>query len=406
LRDLVAAAKARGIGIILDGVFGHHKGGVVPSPSGLVPAVSTNPADYEGTIAGYPGAVVDYRAPQSRAFFSEVARYWIDNFGIAGWRLDQAYQVPNADWKAIRADVEAASARAGVSGLMIAEIWRNAEQIGRIYGEPEGTGAGPALTSAFDFPARYALVQSLAVEESGASSAPTAINAFWSMGAHQSYPAHAMPAFMLGNHDLVRFGDLIERAGHGGPNTDQYWARHRMAATFMAAYSGPVTIYYGEEVGQELAGFAAKESDGCAARNRCDDHVARGAATIPGLTAPVSSFDPRAIALRDTYGRLMRLRDTVPALASGSRTHLFSDASAYFDLKHQGTTCAVLAMNTGTSARTVELAPGAVPTTLSRAPGLAAAKVAAGDVALSQRGGNLVFEMPGLSASIVTFTCS
>ncbi|MCU0881110.1 MAG: alpha-amylase family glycosyl hydrolase [Hyphomonadaceae bacterium] len=402
LRDLVAAARARGIDIILDGVFGHTKGGVVPSPSGLVPAVSTNPADYEGPIAGYPGAVVDYRAPQTRAFFREVATYWMDNFGIAGWRLDQAYQVPNADWRAIRADVEAAAGRIGTNGIMIAEIWRNASDIGKIYGDADGA----ALASAFDFPTRYALVQALAVEESGARAGASALNAFWSMGAHQTYPVHAMPAMMLGNHDLVRFGDLIERAGYGGPDTDQYWARHRMAATFLAAWSGPVTIYYGDEVGQELQGFAAKEGEGCASRNRCDDHVARAAARIPDVTAPASTFDPRALALRDTFGRLMALRDTVPALATGSRTHLFSDATAYLDLKYQGGTCAVLAMNTGTGARRIELTQAAIPASLSRAPGFDSATVRSGDAAVTRSGASLVFDMPGLSASIVTFGCS
>jgi cyclomaltodextrinase / maltogenic alpha-amylase / neopullulanase len=406
LRDLVAGARARGIDIILDGVFGHTKGAVVASPGGRVPAVSTNPADYEGPVAGYPGAVVDYRAPQTRAFFSEVATYWIDRFGIAGWRLDQAYQVPNADWRAIRADVEAAAARAGsrsaASGIMIAEIWRSAEEIGRIYGD----ATGAALTSAFDFPTRYALVQALAVEESGARAGADALNAFWSMGAHRTYPAHAMPAMMLGNHDLVRFGDLIERAGYGGPDTDQYWARHRMAATFLAAWSGPVTIYYGDEVGQELPGFAARQGEGCSARNRCDDHVARAGGRIPDVTAPATTFDPRALALRDTFGRLMRLRDTIPALATGSRTHLYSDATAYLDLKHQGGTCAVLAMNTGTGSRRMILSTGAIPAAVSGAPAYEAAVLQSGDAVVSRSGTSLVVDMPGLSASIVTFGCS
>jgi cyclomaltodextrinase / maltogenic alpha-amylase / neopullulanase len=402
LRDLVAAARARGIGIILDGVFGHHKGGVIASPSGLVPAVSTNPADYEGALAGYPGGVVDYRKPETRAFFSEVARYWIDQFGIVGWRLDQAYQVPNADWRAIKANVDAAAARAGVSGVMIAEIWRDKDEIGKIYAD----ASGPALDSAFDFPTRYGLVQALAVEESGARAGASVINAGWAMGAHQGYPANAMPVMMLGNHDLVRFGDLVERGGFGGPDTDQYWRRHVMAATFQAAWSGPVTIYYGEEVGQELAGFAARETTGCSSRNRCDDHVGREAARIPGLTAPASSFDRRARALKDAYGQLMGLRTRVPALATGSRTHLFSDATAYLDLKHQDGTCAVLAMNTGNETRRIELRPQAIPTAISRSPGFGAAILLAGDARLSLAGEALTVEMPGLSASIMSFACT
>jgi hypothetical protein len=91
---------------------------------------------------------------------------------------------------------------------MIAEIWRDKDEIGKIYAD----ASGPALDSAFDFPTRYGLVQALAVEESGARAGASVINAGWAMGAHQGYPANAMPVMMLGNHDLVRFGDLVSSA--------------------------------------------------------------------------------------------------------------------------------------------------------------------------------------------------
>ena len=35
----------------------------------------------------------------------------------------------------------------------------------------------------------------------------------------ENYPDHAMPNLMLGNHDLVRFGDLLGRATSMGRTT-------------------------------------------------------------------------------------------------------------------------------------------------------------------------------------------
>ena len=43
-RRLVDAAHALGLYVFFDGVFGHHKGDVIPSPTGRVPAVAANAA--------------------------------------------------------------------------------------------------------------------------------------------------------------------------------------------------------------------------------------------------------------------------------------------------------------------------------------------------------------------------
>lgn len=66
-------------------------------------------------------------------------------------------------------------------------------------------------------------MQTLAVEESGRGRMP-ASNLAVGYATHASYPPHAVPNLMLSNHDLVRFGDLVERAGFGGPDTEQYVA--------------------------------------------------------------------------------------------------------------------------------------------------------------------------------------
>lgn len=334
-KTLVDEAHKRGLYVFFDGVFGHHKQGLIkPSPSGLLPAGGNNPVDY----------------PASLAFYKEVAIYWIEQLHIDGWRLDQAYQVPLADWVQIRQAVEQASQRVtyinadGVAvnplGYMVAEVWKGESDIARqAYGEAQT----PALCSAFDFPMRYRIVETLAVNESGVGGkgAQWLNNGFTT---HDQYPVHAQPNLMLGNHDLVRFGDLLQRGGLAQPNDVDYWLRHKAAFAFQAAYTGPITLYYGEEIGDQVDDFAAKEDNQtCAIRGVCDDHVARSSAKIDGVNA---TLDANQMDLKDYVASLLALRAKHPALYQGSRTHLLADETRYADLKQSGDDRVLFLLNT------------------------------------------------------------
>lgn len=312
-RELVDTAHSLGLYVLFDGVFGHHKGDVPPSPGGHRPAG--------------PAKQVDY--PASLGFYREVATYWIDELGIDGWRLDQAYQVPPEAWQEIRGAVEAtcrarraAGEQWGVLGYMVAEIWDGEQAISP---QAYGSEAAPALYSAFDFPLRYRLVQTLAAEESG-QRRPDAATLAEGYRTHAAYPPHAIPNLMLTNHDLVRFGDLIERAGLPGKDHPDYWKRHRCAFSFMAANSGPLTIYYGDEYGEEVPGFADRVSERCWEIQRCDDHVSRTNGRIDG-------FGEEEQALQAYLRSLMLLREAHPALWKGDRRSLRAEGTIYADEK-------------------------------------------------------------------------
>jgi len=352
-RELVREAHARGLYVFFDAVFGHHKGDLAPSPTGKLPVDSTDPADYFGDPAGYPGRVVDYDDPRSLAFFKEVATWWIDEIGIDGWRLDQAYQVPLEAWREIRAAVERASARRGGPGYLVAEIFSGADDIAA---QSFGTDAAPALASAFDFPLRWATAGVLASEEDPSKSRRPASTLAepWAYGAHdRTYPDHALPNLMLGNHDFVRFGDLLQRASIADPEDGSYWARHRLAFLVQAAYSGPITRYYGEELGDELPGYAQRVTFDCARQGLCDDHVARTSGKVPGVTLAPDALTQEQRGLLDYHRRVMAVRASQPALSHGRRQHLFSNEHVYLDLKTYAGQQVLFAMNTGE--------PGVVP---------------------------------------------
>ncbi|MGL6006646.1 alpha-amylase family glycosyl hydrolase [Aeromonas sobria] len=351
LKQLVDAAHQRGLYVLLDGVFGHvNKVGVSkPSPEGRLPVLTSGGA-------GYPGQLVDYSKPESLAYFKEVARYWVEQYGIDGWRLDQAYQLNLDEWRAIRSEVERASATRkvagqqwGTLGYMVGEVWKGADDI---RAEAYGSSDNPALSSAFDFPLRYGIVQALAVEESGkGGQGASMLDASWNKV--ENYPSHAMANLMLGNHDLVRFGDLLER-GHFNPA--EYWQRHKAAFSFLAARSGPITLYYGEEFGDEVPGFAAKVSGDCVAQGLCDDHVARSDGKVPAVTGFVPGSEQAE--LKEWLAQLLAMRAAHPALYQGERVKLVADGSLYGDIKQTAGEQVVYLLNLSTTALSYNLPAG------------------------------------------------
>ncbi len=348
-RTLVDEAHKRGLYVFFDGVFGHHKAGLITtSPSGLLPSGSNNPVDY----------------PASLEFYKEVATYWINELKIDGWRLDQAYQVPTDAWTQLRKAVDEASQNVTYTnsegeqvnplGYMVAEIWKGESDIAE---EAYGLESYPALCSAFDFPMRYRIVETLAVNESGVGGK----GADWldnGYVTHQQYPTHAQPNLMIGNHDLVRFGDLLQRGGLADVNDEEYWLRHKAAFAFQAAYTGPITLYYGDEIGDQVDGFAAQEnSNTCALAGLCDDHVARSSAKIEGITA---TLDANQSDLKNYVQSLMTMRAAHPALYQGSRTNLLASNGRYVDLKTHGEEKVLFVLNTLESATNVVLSEDAV----------------------------------------------
>ena len=247
---------------------------------------------------------------QSLEYMKELATYYVENFKIDGWRLDQAYQVPLKDLHEIKTAVEDISSKVTYTNskgetvhplaYMVAEIWSSNPIIAKTaYGYKKDEG----LDSAFDFGMRYPIVQALATEE-------------WMKSDHSGYrlaeglaynennlPRHALPNLMITNHDLLRFGDLIQRAGL----QDTYNERVILALSYLAiAHSGPITNYYGEEIGQEVPNYAKRvETMGYR-----DDHVARD-------NGKIKDFTPQEEHFKKLFTYLMNLRSTHGSLSNG-----------------------------------------------------------------------------------------
>lgn len=350
-KELVKQCHENGIAVILDGVFGHTsaaKGGyVVTSPNGKTPTGS-DPVNYTDT--------------NTQAFFKEVAEYWIKNYKIDGWRLDQCYQVSLGEnatgsdkcntgghnyWYDIRKVVEQAAASNGTKGTdwgtlgyMVGEHWRGDATLIQNGSVKSGTAAGYGLNSCFDFPAYYQLVQGFACEYGQSSKTTDNITTGLSYlyktytekgysckeddGTYETY----YPNCMLTNHDLYRIGDVIKGKWGCGYDSDEYIGRNKVILAAQCAYSGPITIYYGDEIGDhsvDLSGWGS-------------DNVARSSGKITG-------FNSREQAIHDWTQKCLAARADHEALWNGTNTQITGQSDFYVAKKVGGGETIYIAFN-------------------------------------------------------------
>lgn len=346
--QLVTEAHAKGLNVILDGVFGHHRSTGVSkdSPNGKRPSGGSNPVKY----------------PDSLDYYKEVAQYWIENYKIDGWRFDQCYQVGLGDngkncntgghnyWYEIRTAIKESAAKNGTKGqewgtlgYTVGEHWNgDAAQIQAGSVNP-GTAAGYGLQSCFDFPSRYKLVQMFAVEESKDDKSTSLIdlNYVYSDYSTKGYthPEGYYPNLFITNHDLVRFGNLVNWKFSENRSSGNYWKRHKIALASVAAYSGPITIYYGDEYGMMTDGYTNGMN------GWYNDNIARDAGKISGFST--SEQD-----LHDYVAKLMQIREENEIMWKGSSSTVTKQSDFYVGKKTLDGKTVNFAINNSSSSKT------------------------------------------------------
>lgn len=282
-RELVTEAHNRGMYIILDGVFGHHGGTPAASPSGKT-IDNRTAQNVRGTDSGniaYPGSL---------DFFKEVLRYWMEEYEVDGWRLDQCYQVYQGGhnyWADLRREVESVCAERkargeqwGTLGYMVGEDWTGASSI--TVTQQDG------LKSVMDFDGKDNLV--------GLRTGVGSIGWFLSNdAAARGYKdAGVNPTIFLSNHDTARVGDNTACDINTESGMKQLMTRHAA----VACYSGPAINYYGDEIGD-------KSGNGNA------DNKARTSGRLTG-------FNANEQRLHDYVAQVFNIRKNNPAMWRGT----------------------------------------------------------------------------------------
>jgi glycosidase len=278
LRQLIDAAHARGVRVLLDFVpnhtgRGHHlfkeaieRGGEAAEFYRFWQWPHYYRCFYDHIVL----PELDTGSRRVRAYLLEVARHWIREYGADGLRCDHVAGVDPAFWVELRHAVRTEKPDA----LVLGEATGHFDWLARYAGR---------LDAIFDFDFAHMVRQTFA---RGRASVPEF--ARW-MERHEGAFAGLAPATLLDNHDMNRFLWMS-----GGDSR-----RLKLAATLLMTAPGTPVIYYGTEVGLT---------------QRYDAAIENAEARLPMLWG-----DDQDVELLAHFQRLGRLRGASAALRRGSR---------------------------------------------------------------------------------------
>ena len=241
-RDMVDTLHANGIRIIIDGVF-NHCGWYFFAFDDVVRNQEKSkycdwfyhlefPVERPDTPEIYPTYAcfayermmpkLDTANPEVRDYFCKVGRFWVEEFGIDGWRLDVASEVDDGFWRAFRKAVKEVNPDA----LLIGEVWESANHWLQ----------GDMFDSAMNYDFRKHCNLFFAEQSIDAADFAGRITNMLMRYRVQTVPAQLN---LLDSHDVSRFLSLCN-----GDTT-----KFKLAILFMMTFVGMPTVFYGDELG-------------------------------------------------------------------------------------------------------------------------------------------------------------
>lgn len=151
-----------------------------------------------------------------------VAKYWIKEFHIDGWRLDVANEIDHKFWRRFREEIKSVKPDA----FIIGEAWDGAESYLN----------GDQYDSVMNYPFMYALINYFAKNSFTINEFDAYIN---NLFARYRKPIRNQMLNLIGSHDTSRF--LYE----AGENIESL----KMAVFFQMTSIGIPMVYYGDELG-------------------------------------------------------------------------------------------------------------------------------------------------------------
>ncbi len=273
LEYLIAEAKKRGIGIILDGVFNHtgvdsryfNKYGKYDSVGAyqskdspyyewydfteypdkyrcwwnieILPEVNTENPSYRKFIAGEDGIVAKYM-----------------KMGIAGWRLDVVDELSEV----LVREIKAREKSVNPDSILIGEVWEDASNK-ESFGMRRHYFLGEELDSVMNYPLRNGIISFIRDGEKDVLFDATA-------GIYSRYPKDVSDNLMnfLGTHDTERIITALGGVSDEGKSCSEIaemtlsYSKYKQAVKklflcwiMLATLPGIPMIYYGDEAGME-----------------------------------------------------------------------------------------------------------------------------------------------------------
>lgn len=316
----------------------------------------------------------DFEDPEPVAFLIDNAGYWVQTFGLDGFRLDAVKHIQPSFWWKFRTAMREQEARAGRGPMyFVGETFMDRRGIMQFVGPN-------MLDGQFDFPLYDTMIDVLAKGLKGFGDLENSL-----LASETVYGKETLMSPLVGNHDKPRFmayadGDLPdpeisdeEEVGWSKPPRVDNPAAYRklsLALAFVLAIDGVPMIYYGDEVG--LTGAGDPDNRRMMPRD--------------------SELTEDQLAVRAHFEKAAAARRAHPALRYGSRRSLVADNHRYAFVRRHFNDSVLAVWNSSAE-------PSAYDLPVS--PELADGKYqdAIGGLAIEVADGRARFKMPAMSAA-------
>jgi glycosidase len=296
LLHVVEQARARGVHVLLDGVFNHVGRGfpafahVAEHGSRSPHAAWFRPGPGAGGFATFEGhdrlVALNHRNPEVAEYVVDVMSYWLER-GIAGWRLDAAYAVPRRFWHRVTEPVR----RRFPHAWLVGEV---------IHGDYAAWVGETGLDSVTQYELWKAVWSSLVDRN--------LFELAWALDRHNQFLQALVPLTFVGNHDVTR---IASRLGDD--------RRLELALVVLLTGGGIPSIYAGDE--QAFRGEKTEREGG-------DDAIRPAFPECPADLAPsgwpVYRLHQLLVGLRRRHRWLVRASTAVTTLTNHTMVYTAS----------------------------------------------------------------------------------
>ncbi|WP_164667983.1 glycoside hydrolase family 13 protein [Virgibacillus doumboii] len=311
-RELVRKCHEKGIRVMLDAVF-NHSGYYFPQFQDVLEKgkdseykdwfhlrefpVQTEPAPNFDSFGFTPHMPkLNTENPEVKAYLLHVAKYWMEEFDIDGWRLDVANEVDHQFWREFKKVVK----RVKPDVYILGEIWHDSMPWLQ----------GDQFDAVMNYPFTLAALDYLAKDKINAKQFANQISSVLS-----SYPENVNEvAFnLLGSHDTARVLTICKENKQ----------KAKLLYLLQLSFIGTPCVYYGDEIG-----MTGGDDPGCRKCMVWDEHQ---------QDLSVKSFIKKLIYLRKTEPAFGSMGGFRIAETSEESNHLvyvkqYNDESIYFIL--------------------------------------------------------------------------
>lgn len=323
LSSLITAAHNLGIKVILDLVPNHSSD---THPFFQDASTNCGSSQYYDWYTFYncpPSSASDYATffgvgtlpkmnnenTPTRNYTIGLGEHWLQNYGADGYRLDYALGMSHNYWVDFRADIKTIAPDA----FLIGEAWETPEIMKTYEGELDGV---------LDFTLIYSFRDFFATRTKNVDQFDSDLDNYESY-----YHSEFLNGKFLDNHDMNRF---LWVAGNDK-------SRLKLAAVAQFTLQDPPVIYQGDEVGQSQA-----------------QDISQGDKYV---RAPMLWGQDQDQDVLNHYKRLIDIRNTYPALRTGSRTTLYrhNADSTYAFRRSDASDTLIVAFNNSDYTRTINM---------------------------------------------------